>query len=64
MNILKRYRLKKQQRALMQQRDIYERLQTEYCQDEYCYMYTQHEMDTLDEQAEHIRGMLDGRWSE
>lgn len=62
MNILKRYRLRKQQKALMQKREIYERLQTEYSGDEYFYKYTQHEMDALDEQAEYIRGILEGRW--
>ena len=46
----------------MQKREIYERLQTEYSGDEYFYKYTQHEMDALDEQAEYIRGILEGRW--
>lgn len=64
MSILKRYQLKKQQRKLMQKRDIYERLQTEHSEDEYFYKYTQREMDAIDEQAEHIRGILEGRWSE
>lgn len=62
MNIMKRYRLRKQQKALMQKREIYERLQTEYSGDEYFCKYTQHEMDALDEQAEYIRGILEGRW--
>lgn len=62
MNILKRYRLRKQQKALMQKREIYEHLQTEYSGDEYFCKYTQHEMDALDEQAEYIRGILEGRW--
>ena len=64
MNILKRYRLRKQQKALMQKREIYERLQTEHSDDEYFYRCTQKEMDALDEQAEHIRGILEGRWDE
>lgn len=64
MNILKRYRLKKQQGALMQKRDMYERLQTEHSGDKYFYEYTQREMDALDGQAEHIRGLLEGRWNE
>ena len=34
MNILKRYRLRKQQKALMQKREIYEHLQTEHSDDE------------------------------
>ena len=62
MNILKRYRLRKQQKALMQKREIYERLQTEHGEDEYFYHYTQKEMDALDSEAEHIRGILEGRW--
>lgn len=62
MNILKRYQLKKQQRALMRKYAIMEQLQAEHSDDEYFYKYTQHEMDALDEQAEHIRGILEGRW--
>ena len=62
MNILKRYRLRKQQKALMQKREIYEHLQTEHSDDEYFYRCTQKEMNALDEQAEHIRGILEGRW--
>lgn len=62
MNILKRYRLRKQQKALMQKREIYERLQTEHSENEYFYHYTQKEMDALNEQAEHIRGILEGWW--
>ena len=62
MNILKRYRLKKQQKALRRKYTIYEQLQTEHSDDEYFYRCTQKEMDALDEQAEHIRGVLEGRW--
>ena len=62
MNILKRCRLRKQQKALMQKREIYEHLQIEHSDDEYFYRCTQKEMDALDEQAEHIRGILEGRW--
>lgn len=63
MNILKRYRLKKQQRALMKKREVYEHLQTEHGENEYFYHYAQKEMDALDEQTEHIRGILEGRWN-
>ncbi|RKI87123.1 hypothetical protein D7V94_21475 [Parablautia intestinalis] len=62
MNILKRYRLKKQQKELMRRYAILEQLQTEHNEDEYFYKYTQCEMDSLDEQAEYIRGILEGRW--
>lgn len=64
MNILNRYRLKKQRKELMQKRDIYEQLQTEHSGDEYFYRCTQKEMDALDEQAEYIRGILEERWDE
>ena len=64
MSILKRYRLKKQQVELMQKHDLYERLQTERGDDEYFQKYTQREMDALDEQAEHVRGIIEGRWRE
>lgn len=62
MNILKRYRLKKQQKELMRRYAILEELQTEHGGDEYFYRGIQKEMDALDEQAEHIRGILEGRW--
>lgn len=64
MNILKRYRLKKQQKELMRRYAILEELQTEHSGDEYFYRGIQKEMDALDEQAEHIRGILEGRWDE
>lgn len=59
MNILKRYRLRKQQKALMQKREIYERLQTEHSDDEYFYRCTQKEMDAIAEEAEQIRHVLE-----
>lgn len=62
MNILKRYRLKKQQKELMRRYAILEQLQTEHSGDEYFYRCTQKEMDTLDEEAEYIRGIFEGRW--
>lgn len=64
MNILKRYRLKKQQKALMRRYAITEKLQTEHSEDEHIYEYTQSEMDALDREAEHLRGILEGRWNE
>lgn len=64
MNIIKRYRLKKQQKELMQIRNVYERLQTDRNRDEYFCRYAQDMMDNLEEQAEHIRGVLEGRWRE
>lgn len=63
MNILKRYRLKKQQRVLMEKRAVYEELQTEHSGDEHFYRCAQKEMDALDEQVEYIRGILEGRWN-
>lgn len=62
MNIMKRYKLKKQQRELMRKYEILEHLQTEHSEDEYFYKYIQCEMDALDEEVEHIRGILEGRW--
>lgn len=59
MNILKRHRLRMQQKALMQKRKIYENLQTEHSGDEYFFRYTQGKMDALDEQAEQIRHVLE-----
>ncbi len=64
MNILKRYRLKKQQKAIMCRYAILEELQTEHSKDERFYEYIQNEMDALDGEAEHIRSILEGRWDE
>ncbi|MDE7177061.1 MAG: hypothetical protein K2O59_04535 [Lachnospiraceae bacterium] len=61
MNLIKRYKLKKCQKELMRRYAIMEHLQTEHSQDEYFYKYTQKEMDAIDEQAEHIRGILEGK---
>lgn len=62
MNVWRKHQLKKQQRALMRRYAILEQLQTEHSEDEYFYRCTQKEMDALDEQVEHIRGILEGRW--
>ena len=62
MNILKRYQLEKTAKELMRRYTILEQLQTEHSEDEYFYRCTQKEMDALDEQAEHIRGILEGWW--
>ena len=62
MNFLKKCLLKKQQNSLMQEREIYERLQAEHSADEYFYRYIQAKLDNLNEQAERIRGVLEGRW--
>ena len=57
MNILKRYQLEKTAKELMRRYTILEQLQTEHSEDEYFYRCTQKEME-----AEHIRGVLEGRW--
>lgn len=59
MNILKRYRLKKQQKELVRRYAILEQLQTEHSGDEYFYRYAQKEMDAIDEEAEQIRHVLE-----
>ncbi|MCM1325247.1 MAG: hypothetical protein NC094_01355 [Bacteroidales bacterium] len=64
MNILKRYRLRKQQKELMRKYEILEELQTEYSNNEYYYRHIQQKMDAVDEEAEYIRGILEGRWDE
>ena len=48
----------------MQERDIYERLQTEHSEDVYFYEYAQCKIDSLNEECERIRCTLDGRWDE
>ena len=60
----KTVQVKKQQKEWMRIRDIYEQLQTEHSEDECFYRYMQNRMDDLDEQAGHIRGVLEGRWRE
>ena len=64
MNLIKRYKLKKCHKELMRRYAAIEHLQTEHGQDEFFYKYTQKEMDAIDEQAEHIRGILEGKWKE
>ena len=64
MNIIKRYMLKKQQKELMRIREVYAKLQTEGSGDECFCRYMQNRIDDLDEQTEHIRGVLEGRWCE
>lgn len=64
MNVWRKHQLKKQQRDLIRRYAILEQLQTEHSGDEYFYRGIQKEMDALDEQAEHIRGILEGRWDE
>ena len=59
MNILKRYRLKKQQKELVRRYAILEQVQTEHSGDEYFYRYAQKEMDAIDEEAEQIRHVLE-----
>lgn len=51
-------------KSRMRRYAILEELQTEHSGDEYFYRGIQKEMDALDEQAEHIRGILEGRWDE
>ena len=59
MKILKKYRLKKQQKELVRRYAILEQLQTEHSGDEYFYRYAQKEMDAIDEEAEQIRHVLE-----
>ena len=63
MNVLKKYNLRQEQEALMKERKICEQLQTEHSEDIYFYHYMQREMDNLDKRAEHIRSILEGRWT-
>lgn len=64
MNIVKRHRLKRQQKELTRVRDVYEQLQTENGNNECFCRYVQNKMDSLDEQVESIRCVLEGRWRE
>ena len=63
MNIFKRYLLKTKLRVFMRKYAALENLQTEHSDDEQFYHYLQHKMDALDEKAERIREILEGRWN-
>lgn len=62
MNFMKRYRLKKRQAELMMAYSILEQLQTEHSEDERFCGYMQTEMDLLDQEADHIRAILESGW--
>lgn len=59
MTVKEKRRLKKQQKELMQRRDIYEHIQTEHSDDMEFYRYCQKIMDRLDEEAERLRRVLE-----
>lgn len=57
---MNKHNLRKQQKALMRERAVYERLQTEYSGDAEFYRYIQARMDKLDDETETIRAVLEG----
>lgn len=52
------------QEELMQERDLWEDMQGDYSNDMDFRRFCQWKMDTLDGEAERIRGILEGRWNE
>lgn len=59
MTVKERRRLKKQQKELMQRRDICEHIQTEHSDDMEFFRYCQNIMDKLNEDADQIRLILE-----
>ena len=60
----KKKALIKRQKSLMQERAIFENMQTEHSSGAEFYTYCQHNMDRLDEEAERIRMDLEaGCWN-
>lgn len=60
----KKKALIKRQKSLMQERAIFENMQTEHSSDAEFYTYCQHNMDRLAEEAERIRMDLEaGCWN-
>ena len=59
MTVKEKRRIEKQQNELMQDRDNYERMQTEHSDDTEFYRYCQNNMDRLDEEAERLRRVLE-----
>lgn len=64
MNFLKKWWLKKQRDDLLRKWDYLERLQVDHSHDELFFKYLQRRMDSVDEQLEHIRWVLNGRCDE
>ena len=59
MTVKEKRSIEKQQNELMQERDNYERMQTEHSDDAEFYRYCQNNMDRLDEEAERLRRVLE-----
>lgn len=52
-----------EQTKLVEEYRIWERMQTNYGYHDETFKYCQAKMDALDERAEFIRGVLEGRWA-
>lgn len=59
MTVKARCNLIKQQKKLMQEREAWEQMQTDYSYDEEFYKFCEWKMNLLDEEAEQIRYVLE-----
>lgn len=55
--------LEQKQEILMRRYKKYEAVQRDFSYDPDFYSYTERQMQQLDDEAEYIRGLLEGRWS-
>ena len=59
-----RRELERKQEILMRRYNEYEAMQRDFSYDPDFYSYAERQMQKLKDEAEHIRGLLEGRWDE
>ena len=57
-----RRELEQKQEILMRRYNEYEAMQRDFSFDPEFYSYAERQMQRLDDEAEYIRGLLEGRW--
>lgn len=56
--------LEQKQEILMRRYNEYEAMQRDFSFDPDFYSYAERQMQRLDDEAEYIRGLIEGRWDE
>lgn len=59
-----RRKLEQKQEILMRRCNEYEAMQRDFSYDPDFYSYAEEQMQKLNDEAEYIRGLLEGRWNE
>lgn len=59
-----RRELEQKQEILMRRYNEYEAMQRDFSFDPEFYSYAERQMQKLNDEAEYIRGLLEGRWNE